>query len=186
MAAQLTLVDNVGMKAAASKLCAATARRIQKLRCSWLPVNSRESRSDPDRLPRCSACSTTGLVLETVDHLFQCHASSRQKEIKAIFARLHNRFSEWKTSRHLISALKSGATAWLEGREIPPVTSLDLPQDKLGRLIAQAYTDPTMLGWNVLFRGFWVKNWRLAQEEQFQLYHSPERQDTSEGTFMKT
>ena len=86
MAAQLSLVDNVGTMAAASKLCAATARRIQKLRCGWLPVNSRESRSDPDRLPGCSACSTMGLVLETVDHLFQCRASSRQKEIKAIVA----------------------------------------------------------------------------------------------------
>ena len=85
-----------------------------------------------------------------------------------------------KTSRHLISALQSGATAWLEGKEIPPVTSLDLPQDKLGRLIAQAYTDQTTLGWNVLFRGFWVKNWRLAQEEQFQLYHSREWQDTGD------
>ena len=37
-----------------------------------------------------------------------------------------------------------------------------------------------MLGWNVLFRGFLLKNWRLAQEEQFQLYHSRERQDTGD------
>ena len=70
--AQLSLVDNTGTKAAASKLCAATARQIHKLWCGWLPVNSRESRIDPDWLPGCSACSTTGLVSETVDHIFQC------------------------------------------------------------------------------------------------------------------
>ena len=50
----------------------------------------------------------------------------------------------------------------------------------LGRLIAAAYTDQTLLGWNVLFRDFWAKNWRLAQEEQFRLYRSHERQDTSD------
>ena len=30
----------------------------------------------------------------------------------------------------------------------------------------------------MLFRGFWVKKWRLAQEEQFQFYRSRERQDS--------
>ena len=60
------------------------------------------------------------------------------------------------------------------GTEIPDVESLDLPDTVLGRLIAAAYTDQTLLGWNVLFRGFWAKNWRLAQEEQFRLYRSRE------------
>ena len=114
-----------------------------------------------------------GLVLETVDHLFQCHASSRQKEIEAIFARFHDRFRELKTSQHLISALQSGATAWLEGKEIPPVTSLNLPQDKLSQLIAQAYTDQTMLGWNVLFRGFWVKKLETSTERTVSIISQP-------------
>ena len=66
------------------------------------------------------------------------------------------------------------------GTEIPEVESLGLPDTVLGRLIAAAYTDQTLLGWNVLFRGFWAKNWRLAQEEQFRLYRSRERQDTGD------
>ena len=127
MTAQLNLVDNIGTKAAASKLCAATAWRIKKLRCEWLPVNSREARSDLDRLAGCSACSRTGLVMETVDHLFQYRASSRQRAIREIFSTFHDKFRETKTSKLLISALQTGATAWVGGTEIPEVESLGLP-----------------------------------------------------------
>ena len=118
--------------------------------------------------------------METMDHLFQLCASSRQRAIREIFSTFHDKFRETKTLKLLISALKAGATAWVEGTAIPDVESLDLPGTVLGQLIAAAYTDQTLLGWNVLFRGFWAKNWRLAQEEQFRLYHSRERQDTDD------
>ena len=85
-----------------------------------------------------------------------------------------------KTSKLLILALHTGATAWAEGTETPDVVSLALPDSTLGRLIAQAYTDQALLDWNVLFRGFWATSWRLAQEEQFRLYRSQEWQDTGE------
>ena len=70
-----------------------------------------------------------------------------------------------KTSKLLILALHTGATAWVEGTETPDVASLALPDSTLGRLIAQAYTDQALLGLNVQFRGFWATSWRLAQEE---------------------
>ena len=165
--AQLSLVDNTGTKAAASKLCAATDRRIYKLQCGWLPVNSRESRIDPDWLPGCSACSMMGLVTETVDHIFQCRAASWIQAIKEIFSRFHDKFREMKTSKLLILALHTGATAWVEGMETPDIASLALPDSTLGRLIAQAYTDQALLGWNLLCWGFWATSWRLGQEEQF-------------------
>ena len=68
----------------------------------------------------------------------------------------------------------------MEGAAIPEVESLDLPDTVLGQSIAADSTDQTLLGWNVLIRGFWAKNWRLAQEERFRLYRSCKRQDTGE------
>ena len=70
--------------------------------------------------------------------------------------------------------------AWAEQCDPPPVESLNLPTNKLGDLIRLAYAEQTALGWNVLFRGFWVTSWRLAQEEQFRMYRSREVKDTGE------
>ena len=155
-----------------------TTRRVQKLRRGWLPVNSRESRVDPDRLSGCSACSPSNFVAETVDHLFQCESSARRRAILDRFSTLFSDFRVWKTSKTIIAALLAGALAWVEGRDIPSLESLDLPDTAIGRLTARAFTDQTSLGWNVLFRGFWASSWRLAQEEQFSQYSSRERQDT--------
>ena len=155
-------------------------RRVQKLRCGWLPVNRRESRCDPDRLSGCSSCSPANLVEETVDHLFQCSSSHRRAALRARFDEMSKVFREWKTSRHVISALRTGAWAWVEGNEIPSVESLDLPDDEVGRLTRQAYIDQTALGWNVLFRGFWSESWIYAQEAQFQQYRSRDRQDSGD------
>ena len=177
---QVNSIDLDGTRAASKKLRPDTARRIQKLRCGWLPVNSRESRSDPDRVSGCSACSTVNLVPETVDHVFQCTAPSRRTALLARFSSFAVDFRGRKTSKSLIAALQAGATAWAEQREPPTVESLNLPENRLGDLIRQAYIDQTSLGWNVLFRGFWVTSWRLAQEEQFRMYRSREIQDTGE------
>jgi hypothetical protein len=68
--------------------------------------------------------------------------------------------------------------AWAKQREPPPADSLDLPDNRLGQLILQAYAEQTSLGWNVLFRGFRATSWRLAQEEQFRMYRSRDVQDT--------
>ena len=59
-AVQARMVDVLGTKGVAAKLRPASVWRIQKLRCGWLPVNNRVARHDPDRLPRCSACSPPG------------------------------------------------------------------------------------------------------------------------------
>ena len=68
-----------------------------------------------------------------------------------------------KTANPIISALQTGALAWVEGTATPLVDSLTL-----GELIHHAYQEQSSLGWNVLFRGFWSSSWRLAQEHQFQ------------------
>ena len=85
-----------------------------------------------------------------------------------------------KTSLALISALQTGALAWIEQREPPSVEALDLPVNAMGDMIRQAYCEQSSLGWNVLFRGFWSNSWRLAQEEQFRMNFSCEAQDTGE------
>jgi hypothetical protein len=55
-----------------------------------------------------------------------------------------------------------------------------------GRLIKQAYCKQGVLGWNVLFRGFWTKLWRQAQEEEFKPMHEREIHDTGERWAAKT
>ena len=85
-----------------------------------------------------------------------------------------------KTAHPIITAIQTGALAWVEGRDIPLVDSLSLPDSPLGRLTAQAYLDQSVLGWNVLFHGFWVDSWRLAQKVQFRSYRSCNHQDTGE------
>jgi len=174
------LVDISGTRGAAAKLRSCVARRIQKLRCGWLPVNVRVARTDPDRLRGCTACSPSGLVEETVDHLFQCTATDRRHAILDRFTSFHSRFREWKTATSLISALQTGAIAWVEGKDLPLVELLSLPDDTLGGLIKRAYNEQSLLGWHVLFRGFWTHSWRLAQEEQFRRYNSRDPEDTGD------
>lgn len=165
--AQVATIDFLATKSIANKLSAASTRRIQKLRCGWLPVNNRESRHDPDQPPGCVACTPTGIIRETVDHIFQCCATSRRKAVNDAFSLFYPNLRECKTSSLIIGALKTGATAWIEGTLPPDVESLNLPDNAIGRLTARAYEEQTNLGWNVLFRGFWSHSWRLAQEEQF-------------------
>ena len=50
-------VELEGTGRAIKRLPEIVAARICKLRCGWLPVNEREARQDPDRVPGCSACS---------------------------------------------------------------------------------------------------------------------------------
>jgi hypothetical protein len=55
---QVALVDLLGTQKAIEKMSSDAQRRVQKLRCGWLPVNPRVSREDPDRLNGCSALFT--------------------------------------------------------------------------------------------------------------------------------
>ena len=177
---QTESIDIMATKAASRKIRPDMARRIQKLRCGWLPVNNREARCDPDRVSGCSACSQSNLVPETVDHVFQCPAPARRSTLRARFSGLFTFLRGIKTASSLISAMQMGAEAWIEQREPPSAESLDVPNNRLGNLVRQAYAEQTALGWNALFRGFWVTSWRLAQEEQFRMYRSREVNDTGE------
>jgi hypothetical protein len=179
-AQQVNSVDITGTKAAMSKLPNETRARIQKLRCGWLPTNSRESRIDPDRESGCKSCSSTNLVEETVDHIFQCESVARRSAVLAQFDKLHYDFRTWKTSEHIIAAIRAGALAWIKGIAIPSIESLNLPNSRLGNLTKEAYLEQTTLGWHTFFRGFWTNKWRHAQEEQFRINESRERQDTGE------
>jgi hypothetical protein len=46
----------------------------------------------------------------------------------------------------LIKDLHSGAMVWIEGREIPDVASLHLPNSPMGKLVHKAYGEQTSLG----------------------------------------
>ena len=183
---QLRTVDIIGTTAASKRMSPNMARRIQKLRCGWLPVNHRESRSDPDRREGCSACSHNNTTPETVDHLFQCEFLDRRRAILDRFTAYHSKFREYKTSPVVINALMTGSLAWIEGRETPSVDSLLLPDTPLGDIVAQAYLEQTSLGWNVLFRGFWTTSWRQAQELVFSTMRGKDLQDTGEQWAAKT
>jgi hypothetical protein len=179
---QVALVDILGTQKALAKLSFDAQQRVQKLRCGWLPVNRRVARENPDRLNGCSACSSSNLVEETVDHIFQCPCISRRKAMRGRLAEMSKTFTSRKTSRSVIQALHSGALAWIEGQAIPDVEALNLPDSTLGKLVHKAYVEQTSLGWNLLFRGFWSISWRTAQEYEFS--HSTlqrERSDNGES-----
>lgn len=160
----VNLLDSIGLKVAISNLRPDSARRYQKLRCGWLPVNTRESRLDPDRPPGCSACSPTKTEPETVDHIFQCPSSTRKQLVGLRLTALPAEFAVMRTAECIASAILTGARAWADGAEPPPAESLDLPNTLTGRITAQAYDEQSILGWNNFFRGFWTESWRLAQE----------------------
>jgi hypothetical protein len=123
------------------------------------------------------------VVPETVDHIFQCPAPARRQAIIERFKGLFTYLRGMKTATSLISAMQIGALVWIEQRNppsAPSVDALEVPDNGLGTLVRQAYMEQTALGWNSLFRGFWAKSWRLAQEEQFCLYWSREMNDTGE------
>ena len=85
-ASQVNSIDLEGTRAASKKMRAEMARRIQKLRCGWLPFNYREARSNLDRVSGCSACSTENLVPKTVNHVFQCNAPLRRAALLERFS----------------------------------------------------------------------------------------------------
>jgi hypothetical protein len=150
-----------------SKLSPDAKRRIQKLRCGWLPVNRRVAREDPDRDDGCKACSPGNLVEETVDHILQCEHQPRRDALRDRFAGMSKTFRSWKTSDLIIAALQAGALAWIDGNPAPAVGTLQLPDSPLGKLVHKAYVEQTSLGWNLLFRGFWTISWRTAQEYEY-------------------
>ena len=45
---------------------------------------------------------------------------------------LHDKLCKWKTAYCIIGALTTGATAWIEGRDIPPGETLQLPDTDVG------------------------------------------------------
>ena len=179
---QYEMVDETGIRQAMSKLKGGAKRRVQQLRCGWLPVNRRVARTDPDRHDGCPACTPTGELEETVDHIFQCPQRVRRTAMLKGLEGLHDKFREWKTAYCIIGALTAGATAWIEGRDIPPVESLQLPDTDVGRLTGKAYVEQTQLGWNVLFRGFWTVSWREAQESVYEARNIREPTDTGTAT----
>jgi hypothetical protein len=164
-AQQVRTIDIIGTAAVAHSMSGTKARGIQKLRSGWLPVNNRESRSDPNRPPGCSACSASNLTPETVNHLFQCQSAKRRRAILNRFQSFYPKMRELKTASANIPAVMTGLIAWIEGQSTPHVDTLLLPDNTVGQLIYKAYCEQEALGWNV--RGFWTKSWRLAQEEEF-------------------
>ena len=161
---ELESVDTIGLNTVLNRVSWKTKKRIQKLRCGWLPVNSRESKIDPDCLNGCSACSSSNLVVETVDHIYQCSKQSRRSAIRARIADLKIKLAEWKTSPIITKAMIAGANAWTEGNQAPTAESINLPGCPMGSLVRYAIAAQTDLGWNAFFRGFVPVDWRNAQE----------------------
>jgi hypothetical protein len=142
---QVALLDPIGKQKALSKLSPDAKRRIQKLRCGWLPVNRRVARNDPDRDKSCKACSPGNLVEETVDHILRCPHQLRRDAMHDRFAGMSKTFRSWKTSHFIIAALRAGALACIDGNPAPAVGTLHLPDSLWGHLVYRAYVDQTSL-----------------------------------------
>jgi hypothetical protein len=123
---QVALVDLLGTQKAIAKLSPAAQRRVQELRCGWLPVNWRVSREDPDCLNGCTACSHGNLVEETEDHIFQYPHQSRRTAMLGGLAGVSKEFRPWRACKTLINALHSGFLARIRRREVPDVEQISL------------------------------------------------------------
>ena len=166
----LSCIDLTATKVALSKLPPARTRRIQKLRCGWLPVNSRLSREQPDCLSPCAACSPA--IDETVDHVFQCPSNERRSFLHGRLKNLPSEFQKWGSSALISRVIIAGASAWIEQREPPDADSLRLPDDDFGLLVRRALAEQTLLGWSSFFRGFWTDSWRIAHQYCYE-HHPP-------------
>jgi hypothetical protein len=113
--------------------CPDAKRRIQKLRCGWLPVNRRISCEDRDRQ---DDCSPGNLVEETVDHILQCQHQPRRDALHDRFAGMSKTFRSWNTSHLFIDALRAGALARIDGNPAPAVGSLYLPDFPLEQVLS--------------------------------------------------
>ena len=96
---------------------------------------------------------------------------------------MKKQFKEWKTDPSIITAMHTGVLAWIEGRDIPDVDDLALPDTEIGRLTKIAYSDQSRLGWSTFLRGFRASSWRKAQEEAFRNLHASriEKRDSGEA-----
>ena len=112
--------------------------------------------------------------------MFQCESTERRRAILDRFTTFDSHFTEMRTAEPIIRALQQGAIAWIEGSQCPTSDTLMLPDNALGKLVAQAYEEQTELGWNVLFRGFWTTTWQAAQEEAYKSMRNRTIHDTSE------
>jgi hypothetical protein len=160
------LLDDEGFQRAMSGLKGGARRRLQLLRAGWSPVNRRVARQDVDRKDNCEACGALE-VEETIDHLFQCPSRTRRELIVKELEQMKKQFGEWKTDASIVKAMHTGLLAWIEGRDIPTVDDLDLPDTEIGRLTGEAYSDQCHLGWSTFLRGFRPVSWRKAQEAVF-------------------
>jgi len=160
------LLDHEGFQKVMLQVKGGVRRRVQLLRAGWIPVNRRVARQEADRRVDCEACGAHEIE-ETIDHLFQCTSRLRRELIVKELEQMKKQFKEWKTDASIINAMHSGVLAWIEGRDIPSVEELDLPDTELGRLTALAYSEQSRLGWSPFLRGFRAVSWRKAQEVAF-------------------
>jgi hypothetical protein len=164
--ADYALIDHEGFQKAMSGLKGGPRRRLQLLRCGWLPTNRRVARQDKDRLSTCEACGSLEIE-ETIDHVFQCPTRLRRTLILKELDEMNIQFKKWKTNSSIIDAMYTGVRAWIEGDDIPSVDDLSLPDTDIGRLVGRAYSEQTLLGWSSFLRGFRAASWRKAQEAEF-------------------
>ena len=161
----LDSIDMDATKGAIAKLNESGKRRIQKLRCGWLPTNYRlhmiQSECE-DVSPHCSACAPE--TPETIDHVLQCISNERRQATQAQFLELRDKLSEWNTSEYVTNAMITGATHWMRGEDIPDVGELQIPDCAVGLMVKRAYTEQACIGWHTFLRGFWSTSWGQAHE----------------------
>ena len=157
-------IELEGTARALKRLPAAGAIKVSKLRCGWLPVNTRVARQEVDRSPGCSACSSVGMTPESVDHLFLCPSPSRRSLLDKKCTSFNTKLRDLHTTKFIRRTLRYGMVAWLQGRVPHELSEFQLPDSQLGRLVARAYQEQTDIGWNFVFRGFLSQSWDDAQE----------------------
>jgi hypothetical protein len=158
-------LDSKALAKAIQKLSDADRRRITKLRCGWLPVNTRVSKWMEFRNPECPCCDQD--VPETVDHLLRCATTLDKRSL--FISTLAQHLTDQGVHLACRRAILHGLRQWFAGAEAPPITAADVLDDSAA-LTAQAITlavdAQNRIGWGPFLRGFIAREWACVPPAQ--------------------
>ena len=139
--------------------------RISKAVNHWLPTMERLHRIEPDRYPS-PLCNICKKAAETQDHIFQCaHHASRHQQIIAL-KRIEKDGKKYGFNTFLIRTFTKDLHTWMHHKPIPEISAKHHPVHKLVR---EAYTEQTLLGWRHAMRGRISTKWLQAQHLHAQM-----------------
>ena len=128
---------------------------------NYSPVGALISRYDPKYTAECPTCET---VVETRQHLYQCHAQRRLEWREQFYRDLQSQAEKSNTSEDLRELLISGIM-----HVVDPTIPIDIPETATDIATAQE-----AIGWSELLKGRLSKKWAAAQQRHLGAFNPKE------------